>query len=163
MDRFAALCERVASYRSRLKKVGFVAEYLRTLDDDDLLRAVHFLCCGPLISTPSRENLFGQSDEVRPLSIGYATLREAYKAVTGWGDEVIAICHEEVGDTGETIGLLLPGHTRGEPMSLAVAQQLFTELHQANRTADKVAILSRIFAEYRPAAVKYFVKIITNS
>jgi len=52
---------------------------------------VHFLSSGPLLE-------FKDNNDARTLSIGYATLREAYKNVTGWDDLVIGRCHEEVGE-----------------------------------------------------------------
>jgi hypothetical protein len=121
MDRLAEVCERVASHGSRLRKVKLVADYLQPLSDDDLVRAVNFLCAQPIVHSPTNKTLFGK-DDPRTLSIGYAALREAYKAVTGWDDWVLGRCHEEVGDTGETIALLLPGHTRNLPLSLETAE-----------------------------------------
>ncbi len=162
MDAFAAVCERVASYSSRLQKVRLIAGYLRVLDDNDLLRAVHFLAYGPVVHAPAYTNLFGEQ-EVRKISVGYATLRDAYMAVTGWDALIIGRCHEEVGDTGETIGLLLPGHTQDFPMTLADAESVYTELYQARRAVDKVAALQRALFTYSPLAIKYFIKIMTGS
>ncbi len=162
MDAFAATCERVASYGSRLKKVRLIAGYLRALDDLDLVRAVHFLAYGPVVHAPAYTNLFGEQ-EVRKISVGYATLRDAYIAVTGWDALVIGRCHEEVGDTGETIGLLLPAHTQAIPMTLADAEAAYTELYRARRTVDKVAALQRALSTYSPLAIKYFIKIMTGS
>ncbi len=156
MDALAAVCERVASYGSRLRKVALVAEYLRTLSDEDLARAVQFLSSGPMLE-------FKDHNDARTLSIGYATLREAYKAVTGWDDAVLGRCHEEVGDTGETISLLLPGHTRNLPLSLEETVRIYTRIYHARRTAGKIEILTNTFSSYRPVAIKYFVKIITNN
>ena len=156
MDALAAVCERVVSYGSRLRKVALVAEYLRPLSDSDLVRAVHFLSSGPLLE-------FKDNNDARTLAIGYATLREAYKTVTGWDDSVIGRCHEEVGDTGETISLLLPGHTENLPLSLEDTVRIYTRLYHARRTAEKVEILTHTFSTYCPLAIKYFVKIITNN
>jgi ATP-dependent DNA ligase len=162
MDRLAEVCERVSSYGSRLKKIGLVADYLKTLSDEDLARAVSFLCCGPVVNVAANGTIFG-ADEPRTLSIGYATLREAYKAATGWDDWVLGRCHEEVGDTGETISLLLPGHTLNEAMSLVQAEALYTRLYLARKTAEKIAILQGALATHRPLAIKYFIKVITSN
>jgi DNA ligase-1 len=156
MDALAAVCERVVSYGSRLRKVALVADYLRTLSDADLVRAVHFLSSGPMLE-------FKEHTDARTLSIGYATLREAYKNVTGWDDSVIGRCHEEVGDTGETISLLLPGHTENLPLTLEETVRIYTRLYHTRRAAQKIEILSHTFSNYRPLSIKYFVKIITNN
>ena len=162
MDRLAAVCEQVASHNSRLKKVAILASYFRELSDDDLVRAVRFLCCDPVAGLPGRVNLFGQ-EETRTLSVGYAALRDAALAVTGIPRDLFRICHQEVGDTGETISLLVPGKTEGRPLPLAEAERRYAELAAARGPAEKVAVLRYCFAAYRPQAIKYFVKVITGN
>ncbi len=162
MDRLADVCEQVVRYGSRLRKVAIAADYFKSLADDDLARAVHLLSSGPIVNAAAPGALF-ESDDKRTLSIGYATLREAYKAVTGWDDWVIGRCHEEVGDTGETIGLLLPGHTANLPLSLAQAEEIYTRLYRSRRTAEKIDILRGALSSHRPLAMKYFIKVITGS
>lgn len=159
MDRLAEVCEQVVRYGSRLRKVAIVAEYLKSLSDEDLMRAVHLLSAGPVIGAAPSETLFNV-DEKRTLSVGYATLREAYKVVTGWDDWVIGRCHEEVGDTGETIALLLPGHTENLPLTLVQAEAIYTRLYHSRRTAEKIEILRETLSTYRPLTIKYFVKVI---
>ncbi len=151
MDRLAEICELVASNGSRLRKVALLAEYLRGLADEDLVRAVYMLCCGPVVHAAGK------------LSIGSATLREACLAVTDWDARVLARCYEEVGDTGETISLLLHGRTRNEPLSLAGAEEIYTALFQCRKTADKIAILKETLMAYSPLTMKYFVKVITGN
>ena len=162
MDRLAAVCERIASYSGRLKKIEILAEYLRALDDADLARAVHLLCCGPFVHAEANSTLFGK-EEARTLSIGSATLRQACAAVTGWDAKILSRCAEEVGDSGETISLLLHQRTREEPLSLARAEELYTALYQARSTAAKIAILKDAMQAYRPLALKYFIKGITGN
>mgnify|MGYP005845105379 CR=1 FL=1 len=145
MDRLAATCERVASDSSRLKKVALLAGYFRTLGDEDLARAVRFLCC--------RERV----------SAGHATLRAAAMAATGWDLETLRICHREVGDTGETIALLLAGCPGDLPLPLAEAETIYAALSAARTAAAKTELLRQVFTRRRPQAVKYFVKIITGN
>ncbi len=152
MDALAAACEQVAKYNSRLKKIAALADYFRTLSDIDLERAVRFLASGPIAV-----------DSGKKFSVGYATMREAVLAVSGWDTSILGLCYREVGDGGETIGLLLHGCTSSEPMTLAEAEILYARLYQARRTVDKVDILKEVFSKYRPAALKYFVKIITGN
>ncbi len=152
MDALAAACERVAKYASRLRKIGALGDYFRTLSDIDLERAVRFLSSGP-IAVPSGKKF----------SVGYATMREAVLQVSGWEPHILGLCYREVGDSGETIGLLLQGKTSNEALSLADAEFLYARLYKARRTADKVELLRQVFAKYRPATIKYFVKIITGN
>ncbi len=151
MDALAQVAERVASSASRLRKIALVANYLRGLSDEDLERAVRFLSGGP----------FSGSDP-RRLSIGYVMLRDAAMAVSGWDLETVRVCAHDVGDLGETIGLLLVGHTHGAPLSLAKAESIYAQLQAARRQAEKFEILRTAFDRYRPLALKYFVKVIAG-
>lgn len=150
MDQLAEVCDRVAQTNSRKRKSGYVAAYLRELDDADLERAVRFLCGLPLSNTDAQ------------LSVGYSKLREAVLTASGWDLETLRICYREVGDAGETIGLLLHGKTANQPMTLAHADRLYLELHRS-RPARKVTMLTEIFATYQPRAIQYFVKVITGN
>jgi DNA ligase-1 len=149
MDRLAEVCDRVASHGSRNSKVSILANYLRSLGDDDLVRAVHFVPGRPFSGTDSAK-----------LSVGYSALRQAVADITHWGPETLRICFQTVGDGGETIGLLLHGFTREEPLSLAQAEQYFDALKKARKTEQKLEILRTCFSLHRPNAIKYFVKVI---
>jgi DNA ligase-1 len=162
MDRFAGVCEAVASYSSRLKKVAIVADYLRSLPDEDLVRAVRFFCCSPVSGIPAAINLFGEQ-ETRTLSVGYSVLRAAAVSASGWDLDMFRICYQETGDAGETIALLMQGRSRGSPMSLSEAEKRYAELYGTRRTSDKVTILELCFSSYQPVAIKYFVKVITGN
>ncbi|HZS56514.1 MAG TPA: hypothetical protein VFA65_19060, partial [Bryobacteraceae bacterium] len=76
MDELAIVCERIASYASRSKKIALLADYLRNLDDDDLLLAVQLLSAGPISERPSNRTLFEVGESAK-LSIGYSVLRAA--------------------------------------------------------------------------------------
>ena len=151
MDALASTAEAVASSAGRLRKLAVLAGYFRTLDDEDLARAVRFLSGRP----------FAASDP-RKLSAGYSTLRAAVTAVCGWDDETLSLCYREVGDAGEAIGLLVTGHAENRPLSLAEAEQFYCGLHAARRADDKIRILTEVFRSRRPPAIKYFVKVITG-
>jgi DNA ligase 1 len=162
MDRFATICEEVAKHSGRLRKIDVLSGYLRTLPDREYELAVRFLSGGPAAESTENHTLFEMGEKQR-LSIGYSLLRESIEKATGWDRETLRVCHQEVGDTGETIGLLIPGHTAGEPLPLERANGIYQELFQTRVTARKVEILTQTFGRYQPLAVKYFVKVITGS
>ena len=162
MDRLSEVCQAVASYSGRLRKVALLAEYLRALSDEDLRRAVRLLSGQPPVAIAKNEAMFGKA-EAHGLSVGGATLREACALVTGWDATVLGKCYQDVGDTGETIGLLLHGCTRDEGFTLEEAEKIYTRLAHARKTADKIAILQETFRAYRPLALKYFIKGITGN
>ncbi len=161
MDELALVCEQIASHSSKLRKLSILAEYLRGLSDDDFALAVQFLSAGPVSSGAPNYHLFAGEEKTR-LSIGGSVLREALQATVEWDRETLKVCHTEVGDTGETIALLLRGRTSGEALSLSAADCLYQELFRARTTARKRELLVSAFQCYRPLTLKYFVKVITR-
>lgn len=162
MDNLAQVCERIAGSASRLRKIRLLAEYLRTLDDESLALAVRFLSGGPTSEGNVNQTLFGD-DEKQRLSIGYATMREALEKVVEWDRDTLRLCYQEVGDSGETIGLLVRGHSLEQQLTLAAANAIYQQLFRSRLTARKVELLSEVFRTYRPLTVKYFVKVITGN
>ncbi len=161
MDRLAAVCEDIQRHAGRLKKVAILAEYFRSLSEDDLTRAVQFLSVGPAPPNPVNPTLF--EVRVKPeLKIGGSVLREALRVASGWDKETLSICHAQVGDTGETIGLLMNGLSTNETMSLAEAERLYHDLFLASNTSKRVAQLAAVYRKFQPLTVKYFVKVITR-
>ncbi len=151
LDGFAAVCGQVAATNARTRKVALVADYLRSLTDDDLARAALFLT----------GSAFPRHDP-RRLSAGHATLRDAVMAVTGWDLETVRLSLREVGDTAEGIALLLVGHGAGLPFPLAAAEAAFERLEQTRKTAEKRALLEERMRSASPQAIKYFLKVITG-
>lgn len=162
MDDLADACEQVGKFSSRLLKVRILAGVLQALSDEDLVLAVRFLSTGPLAEANVHQTLF-ESQEKPRLSVGYATMREALLEVCGWDSETVRLCYQEVGDSGETIGLLIRGHSSERPLSLAQANELYQGLFRARLTARKVGLLADAFRSYRPVTIKYFVKVIAGN
>ena len=161
MDELARVCEEIASNASRLKKVALLAGYLRGLNDDDLGLAVQFLSAGPSADGTVNHSLFDLEEKAK-LSIGYSILRSALQTATGWDSETLGICHAEVGDIGETTGLLLRGGSGDKAMSLQQANALYQQLFRTRLTARKVEILASVYREFIPLTVKYFIKVVTR-
>jgi DNA ligase-1 len=163
MDRLASVCEKVASRGSRLYKVKLVAEYLTTLSDDDLPRAVEILSGRPAVRVPVNGELFEERRHTSSaLSVGGSALSAACMAATGWDKETIRLCRRESGDTGEAIGLLAARSSKNLPLPLARAEEIFTALYGARRAAEKIQILTSVFTQHGSLAIKYFVKAITG-
>ena len=114
-DELAIACERVAATPSRNRKVAILGAYLGQQSEANLVRAVRFLCGQPLAGDGK-------------LSLGHSALREALMEATGWDLETVRLCYREVGDTGETIGLLLHSATRNQPLTLEQAEQEFLQI-----------------------------------
>ncbi len=95
------------------------------------------------------------------LSIGDSVLREALQWPQ-WDAETLGICHAEVGDTGETIGLLLRGIAADEPLSLEEANELYQQLFQARAHSAQTGLLVADIPQIPARTIKYFVKVITR-
>ncbi len=149
-DDLARVLERVANTSSRNRKTRLVGDWLAGCGDADLERATRFLCGEPVAGTGEQK-----------LSVGHAILREAAVGVTGIPLELFRICHREVGDTSETISLLLRG--QGRELTLEAAEQIYLRMFQARRTADKVTRLSEALESMAPLTAKYFLKVITGN
>ena len=162
MDELARVCEEVASYASKLKKIRLLGEYLRGLEDEEFGLALQFLSAGPAAEgTVANFHLFGAEEKTK-LSIGGSVLREALQSSVEWDRETLRICYGEVGDAGETASLLLRGRTADEPLGLKAANQLYQTLFRARSTAAKRELLVGVYRRYKPLTLKYFIKVMTR-
>ncbi len=101
-------------------------------------------------------------EEKTKLSIGGSLLRDALQTASGWESRTLGICYSEVGDSGETTGLLMRGISAEEPLSLQEANAIYQKLFRTRLTARKRELLVDVFRRYRPLTLKYFVKVITR-
>jgi DNA ligase-1 len=161
MDRLALVCEDIASHASRLKKVAILADYLRTLDDRDLQLAVQFLSAGPALQGAVNHSLFELEEKTR-LAIGHSILRDALQIASGWDLDTLRVCHAEVGDMGETTGLLMRGISETRPLTLADANEIYQKLFRTRESARKRDLLVSTYRQANPLTLKYFVKVITR-
>ena len=132
MRRFAETAEAIAGTTSKLKKIGFLADYFRTLNEDALRAAAVFFTGKPFALT-----------DARTLNVGWAALVNAVQDLSGASDEDIHQIYLDRGDLGEMAERLLssPSGTRsaspigrslnesqGEGTNPAAIQSKFSEL-----------------------------------
>src|SRR5438093_6356474 len=106
MHRFAETAEAIAGTSSKLKKIGFLADYLRTLSEDNLRAAAVFFTGRPFALT-----------DARTLNVGWSALVNAVQDLSGASDEDIHQIYLDRGDLGEMAERLLAspsGRGRGE-------------------------------------------------
>jgi DNA ligase 1 len=161
VDRLALVCEDVARNASRLRKIDIVADYLRSLDDSDFFLAVQFLSAGPVAEANQNYTLFDVEKKPK-LSVGGSVLRDALRTATAWDKDTLSVCYAQVGDTGETVGLLMRGLSAERPLSLTEANAFYQELFATAVIARKREILTAAFLSYKPLTLKYLVKMITR-
>jgi len=152
MDELARILDQIGNTSSRNRKVSLLAVWIRTQTDADMMRAVRFM---------SGQAVSGVAE--RKLSIGRSILQEAALLATGIDAELFRFCRGEVGDTSETISLLLHGKTANLPLSLEAAESCYMRLFASRKAADKTSLLAEVLARQTALTTKYFLKVITGS
>ena len=151
MQRFAQTAAAIASVSSKLKKAGFLAGYLRTLDEADLRAAAVFFTGRPFALT-----------DARTLNVGWSALMNAVQQISGASDEDIHQIYLDRGDLGEMAERLLSPHAVEASFSPAQVQCTFAEWVKISGAANKLPAVLDLLLVLTPAESKYVVKIITG-
>src|SRR5437762_1848141 len=150
MKRFAETASAIAGTTSKLKKIGFLAEYLRALNEDDLRAAAVFFTGRPFALT-----------EARTLNVGWAALMTAVRQIAAASDEDIHKIYLDRGDLGEMAERLLAGHAAEGSLSPAGVQSKFAELVNISGAA-KLPMVGELLRSLTPTETKYVIKVITG-
>src|SRR5438067_4391300 len=130
MKRFAETADAIAGTTSKLKKIGFLADYLRTLNEDDLRAAAVFFTGRPFALT-----------DARTLNVGWSALISAVQDISAASDEDIHQIYLDRGDLGEMAERLLPspsGRGQSEYPGPAVIQTKFSDLVKLSGASNKM-------------------------
>src|SRR5207245_3796341 len=120
MHRFAETAEAIGGTSSKLKKIAFLADYLRTLSEDNLRAAAVFFTGRPFALT-----------DARTLNVGWSALVNAVQDLSGASDENIHQIYLDRGDLGEMAERLLPSPSergQAEVPGPALVQSRFADL-----------------------------------
>src|SRR5262247_1687310 len=117
MRLFAQTADAIAGTTSKLKKISLLAEYLRTLNEDDLRAACVFFTGRPFALT-----------DARTLNVGWSALMTAVQQISGASDDDIHQTYLARGDLGEMAERLLISHQAEGSLSPATVQNKFAEL-----------------------------------
>lgn len=158
MRRLAAVLDAVAGTASTLRKVEILADYLRSLSEEDLRIACTFLTGSPLPPASGRT-----------LQVGWSTLVEALQDVTGAPPEAVEDSYLRHGDLGSVAAELLTRKARGslfgQPLTLARVAEAFSRLAETagprSRQAKREGIRA-LLQDAEPAETRYLVRIITS-
>ena len=148
---FATVGEAIAATPAKLEKVRLLAEYLRTLNAEQLAIATTYFTGKP----------FPQND-LRTVQAGWAVIHRALMAAAKLAEpefRKIAMSH---GDAGKTASDALEGRTNPEPFSLAESRQLFESLHKTRGPLGKTELLQKQLARLSAREGQYLVKILTG-
>src|SRR5437870_8484772 len=166
MHRFADTAEAIAGTSSKLKKIAFLADYLRTLSEDNLRAAAVFFTGRPFALT-----------DARTLNVGWSALVNAVQDLSGASDEDIHQIYLDRGDLGEMAERLLPSPSergreararqgeasgKGEGPNPAAIQSKFSDLVKLSGASNKMPAVLHLLRSLAPVEVKYVIKIITG-
>ncbi len=155
---FAETCENVRGTSSKNMKIEIVSKYLRGLEDGDLKIACNLLS-GQIF--PPWENI--------ELQVGYSTLLDILKEVSGLNGNIlrdIIIKHGDLGDASEEIlGRRVIKPLVEEKYDLSKIYSLLRKVAESTGKGsflEKKRILTGIYLNMTPLEAKYFTKILTG-
>src|SRR5213594_4252088 len=124
---FSQTCATIGATTSKLEKARLLAEYLRSLDEDDIARAATWFTGVPRAA-----------GESKPLQLGWALLRDALCAVGGVSEtrfHEVYLIHSDLGETAFEI--LQQQQAQPPAMTLEAVDSLFREIAVARGPAAK--------------------------
>ncbi len=150
---FARVADAVGATSKRVEKLAVLAEYLGSLDDDDLAVACRFLSGQP----------FSSSDE-RTLNVGFSMASTVLVELSGTDPHQYNELVVRLGDMGDVAERIMHEQpvTPGEPITLRSALAAFAELASTRGTGAKVVLLRNLLAKATPGEAKYIVKLVTG-
>ena len=155
MRRWSELAERVASTTRTSEKTSLLAEYLRTLDEDELPIAVVFLTGRP----------FPEADQ-RATGIGWATIANAVGKVSGTDRGDLAAAYDRFSDISAAVGdvLATAGHAPDEAGSpgLVDVAATFAAIEAASGPARKAELLATLLARADPKTARGIVRVLSG-
>ncbi len=154
MHRWAETAERIGATRKTSEKADTVAEYLRTLDDDDLATAVVFLSGRPF---PERDQ--------RRTGLGWRVVSTVVQGVAGADDGAMRRAYDRSSDVGTAVAELLAevGHRPppgSAPLTLADVASAYDALAGARGREAKAAIFADLVRRAEPLSARYVTAIL---
>jgi DNA ligase-1 len=155
MRRWSELAERVASTTRTSEKTGLLADYLRTLDAEELPIAVVFLTGRP----------FPEADQ-RATGIGWATIANALGRVSGTDRSDLAAAYDRFSDISAAVGDVLTrtGHAPEEAASPSLVEvaATFAAIEAASGPARKAELLAGLLARSDPRTARGIVRVLSG-
>lgn len=150
--RWVQACAATAAESSRLKKTALLAEYLRALEDEDLLLAARY-CSGAV----------GDSTAA-PLNTGWALLRRTMQELSGINDAEYRAISRSQADAGRTAFLVLQRAKleTDDSCSLAEIAALFESLRAASGQVPRVVLLRECLRRLNASDGSWLVRLMTS-
>lgn len=150
LKEFTRVALAVAATTKKLEKERLVADYLKSLDDASLERAVVFFTGSP----------FPKKDE-RVTGVGWATIAEAAVRATGVSHDDIGEETMREGDLGDAIARFFPESTTHD-VSILELGEYFDSLAAQSGAAAKTDLLVDLFQKLSRDEARFVAKILLN-
>ena len=148
---FANVGESIGGTPAKLEKIRLLAQYLRTLNGEQL----------SIVATYLTGRAFAQND-LRTLQVGWSVIVRALLAAAKISDSDFHRIAASHGDLGKTAFEALDDRTKPKPFSILESKNLFEELHRARGPLAKTKLLQARFANLSAREGQYVVKILTG-
>ena len=155
MRRWSEVAERVAATTRTSEKTTLLADYLRSLDRDELPIAAVFLTGRP----------FPESDQ-RTTGSGWRTIATAVTALTGASPGAIGEAYDRSSDLGVAVADVLAqagvNPDPAEEPSLQEVAAAYAAIEESSGPARKAEVFRRLLGSCSPLTAKYIVKVLTG-
>lgn len=158
MRRLAEVLEAISGTTSKITKRDLVADYLKTLTDEELRIACTYLTGSPF-----------PAGDGRALNVGWSAIVEALLDVSGANGEALDQAYLRHGDLGAAAYDLLHQRRRAPlfrtPMTLPAVDAAFTRMAGATGKGSrqvKIDGMRTLLSDTDPLEAKYLVRIITS-
>ncbi len=153
LQRFAEVAEQVASTTKKLEKAAFVGNYLKQLNDADLVRAARYFS----------GHQFAQND-ARTTNVGGSIISTALSEATGLSFEELGPIYVRLGDAGEAAYEAVNKAKRflQPTISLAETESIITRLSETRGIKNKAGLLTTILGRATPLEAKYLIKLLAG-
>ena len=155
---FSQVCERVKSTMSKNMKIRIVSEYLKNLDDENLKVACD-LFSGQIF--PPWEGI--------ELQVGYSTLLDILREVSGLNDKILVETIIKHGDLGEAAEEILTKRTirplfeeKYDLVQVYARLRKVAEVTGKGSVYEKKKILTGLYLNMTPLEAKYLTKVLTG-
>jgi len=147
---FTVTANAIAGTTKKSEKERVLAEYLRSLDDASLERAVVFFSGAPF---PRREQ--------RVTGVGGATIGDAVAAATGKSHDEVWAAWSKYADPGDTIAEVFPTDASRD-ITLSELGEYFDRLAATSGASAKREVLAELLRKVDAQGARYIVKILTS-
>ena len=154
MADFSDVCRLVGETSSRLAKIEYLANYLKSIDLATDLRLAAFWLTGEALPRQAGR---------RPIHVGVATLRRALTAIPGCREERYREISTTQNDAARTARLVLQElQLKAEPLTYEALDEFFLSLANAPGSIARIELLSQRLHTLHPVEGETLVKLLTG-